>query len=742
MPPNQPSSPAGAQPSTGAPRPAAAPNRPVSRTATIDPLHILRQNWKRICLWGVVAIFASGIFQVGAQFSYPIYSGSVVLRLRPQLGDAKEIFGEAITQEETVARLAQTEAQQMVTRNILVAAVSNRDILKTKWHEGYLDDDGKLMVDDAVDDLEDEISSGHRRGTQFFALYWSAHTAGDVPILLNTVANTYLTELKSESDKKFNATKSVFQKKQSELDQAIANMNASIRRFITEENLPSFEENAQQTQRGLEELQRRIAETTMDLSLIKTQRMQLDAKLTGRLEASEDDVRRAENDPPILQLSRDINDITVGLESKKVRFGPQHPEVRSSTQLLASALATKQRAVSEIVRQDLNGQFKSVSDRQAGLEDLMKKQISDFEAESTRVEELASRVAEVEAKKDLQRRLEEERGDLAKTIGELELARARADSIPVEIAQQCLTPREIAFPNWKVVLPGAWFAVFMFGVGLIFVRELFDQRVRVASELAGLTGGKLLGVIPDIADDESMPESVAFVVRVSANSVLAESFRQSSINLSKALVEQGAKVVGVFSALPEAGATTTISNLAASARVLGKRVLVIDANFRRPALAHLFGVSEDASGLGEVLSGSAQFAAAIQTSAHGIDVLTAGQIRSLELFDSDQMARVMDFAREQYDFTLVDTPPAAIAAESFAIANRIDASLLIVRAMRDQRGLISRIVSQLGFQRARFIGALLLRPEQVAGGYYRKNARLMIDYSTPQSKPSSPTGAT
>ncbi|MSR45200.1 MAG: hypothetical protein EXS15_07600 [Phycisphaerales bacterium] len=716
-------------PASGAPRAATPLARPAARGATMDPLLILRQNWKRLCVWAVIAVFASGIFQVGAQFVYPIYGGNVLLRLRPQLGEAKEIFGEATTQEETVARLAQTEAQQMITRNVLVAAVANRDILKTKWHEYYLDSDGKLMIDDAVDDLEDEISAGHRRGTQFFALYWSAHVAGDVPIVLNTVSTTYLTDLRSESDKKFNETKSVFQRKQLELDQQIDSMKKSIRDFITTESIPSFEENSQQTQRGLEELQHRISQTTEDLSLIKSQRMQIDAKLKGRLEPSEDDLRVAENDPPVLQLTRDINDMTIRLESQKAKFGPEHPEIRTSTQQLASAITQKERAILDIVTRDLAGQFKKVSDRQSGLEDLMKKQTGDFEIEATRVEELASRVAELEAKKDLQARLEEERGELTKTIGELDLARARKDSIPVEIAQQCLTPRELAFPNWKVVLPGAWFVVFGFGVGLIFLREFLDQRVRVAGEVASITGGKLLGVIPDLADDESNPVRVEFVVRESPQSVLAESFRQVSTNLSKALREHGSKVVGVFSTMPEAGATAAITNLASSARVVGKRVLVIDANFRKPSTALALGASEESVGLADVLCGTAEFAQAIQTTSHGIDVLNAGHNRAVELFDTAKFAEVMAIAREQYDLTLIDTAPAAIAAEAFVIANRIDASLLVVRAMRDQRGLVARLVAQLNAQQARFVGAILVRPEQTAGGYYRKNARAMIDYA-------------
>ena len=717
-------------------------NRPQNRSVTIDPIRILRQKWKAIMYWSIGGAFFAFAFQVGAGFIYPVYSGQVVLRLRPQLGDAKEIFGEATTQEETVARLAQTEAQQMVTRDILVRAISNRDILQTKWHDYYLDENGEFVVEDAIDDLVDEISSGHRRGTQFFALYWSAHFAGDVPILLNTIASTYLDVLQGESDKKFNGIKSVFLKRQEDLDRQIDATKATIRKFITDENIPSFEEDSQQSQQGLQELQRMIAETSMDLSLVKSQRVQIDAKLQGRLEASQDDIRKAEADPSVMQLSRDINDLSISIQSKKSRFGAMHPEVRSGEQNLESAIGQKEKVLADIVRRDLNGQFKTVSDRQGGLEDLLKKQTTDFEIERKRVEELASRIAELESMKDRQVRMQEERGTIAKTIGELDLARARADSIPVEIAQKSLTPREIAFPNWKVVLPGVWISVLVLGISIIFLREFLDQRVRFASELAGLANGKILGVIPDLADDESKPSKVDFVVRESPQSILAENYRQVATNLLKAFSDDAGGVVGIFSAMPASGVTTIITNLASSVKVVGKRVLVIDTNFRKPGLALMFGVSEDAPGLSDILSRNAEFNNVIQTSAYGIDVINAGQGRMIELLNTSKMSEVMDMARQKYDITFLDTAPAGIAAEAIVVANRVDASILVVRAMRDQRGLITRLIGQLSAQKGKFVGAILNRPEQTAGGYYRKNAQVMVGYGALPSKVTPASGTT
>jgi Mrp family chromosome partitioning ATPase len=130
-----------------------------------------------------------------------------------------------------------------------------------------------------------------------------------------------------------------------------------------------------------------------------------------------------------------------------------------------------------------------------------------------------------------------------------------------------------------------------------------------------------------------------------------------------------------------------------------------------------------------VLAGNCALAEVIQRSATGIEVVGAGQSHMIELLDTLRMTEVMNTMRDQFDLVLVDTAPLAIAAESMAVANRIDGSMIVVRAMRDQRGLIGRLIGQLTSQRGRFVGAVLNRPEQTAGGYYRKNAELASKYS-------------
>jgi Mrp family chromosome partitioning ATPase len=83
----------------------------------------------------------------------------------------------------------------------------------------------------------------------------------------------------------------------------------------------------------------------------------------------------------------------------------------------------------------------------------------------------------------------------------------------------------------------------------------------------------------------------------------------------------------------------------------------------------------------------------------------------------------------RYDIVLFDVPPVVVAGDALAVANKVDGSILVVRAFQEQRGLVARLVGQLTEVRAQFLGAVLNRPTNTAGGYLRKNYEAMAAYA-------------
>jgi Mrp family chromosome partitioning ATPase len=160
-------------------------------------------------------------------------------------------------------------------------------------------------------------------------------------------------------------------------------------------------------------------------------------------------------------------------------------------------------------------------------------------------------------------------------------------------------------------------------------------------------------------------------------------------------------------------------------------VLVIDANFRRSHLAAAMGTEPDAKGLGDVLRGNAIAADVIRPAGGDVDIIAAGSVenRIFELLATPKFDTLLAELSPLYDFVIIDVPPIVVAGDALAVANKVDGTIMVVRAFQEQRGLVGRIASQLHDCRAQLIGVVLNRPRNTAGGYLRKNYEAMAGYS-------------
>jgi Mrp family chromosome partitioning ATPase len=100
-----------------------------------------------------------------------------------------------------------------------------------------------------------------------------------------------------------------------------------------------------------------------------------------------------------------------------------------------------------------------------------------------------------------------------------------------------------------------------------------------------------------------------------------------------------------------------------------------------------------------------------------------------ELLNTTRFDSFLQEVGAKYDIVIVDVPPVVVAGDALAVANKVDGTILVVRAFQEQRGLVARLVNQLGDVRGQFIGAVLNRPINTAGGYLRKNYEAMSGYA-------------
>jgi Mrp family chromosome partitioning ATPase len=699
--------------------------------AQIDPIRVLRQNaWKL-----VGATFAGCVLGVGAhlvcEFTYPLFSDTVLFELQPSPEGVTDVIARDQRTEESVERAGQTEAARILSREVLLKAMNHRDIEQTKWSEWYNDDSGRFVPEDAVDDLVDELSVGHRRRTNYVALSWSTHVAADVPVVLNRIADTYIATKKATDDSKFEANRATFAKQLADIDSQLASLGKEISKFVTDRNMTSTNEERNEMLLAVEDTARRIGETKSLLTLSASRLSQTQAKMDGRLEPSPDDIRTAEEDIQVQRANSTLQELRIALETYRKKFGTNHSALVSMERQVNAAELERDSVRDEIVKRNLNADFKDFSDQVESYTGLLEKFNKDLATQSERLKDFTANLATVDELKERRERLLEARAKQLEVLANLDQLKAREDARAVAIAKRAQTPRELSFPQLKYMIPaGGLFALLGFA-GFIFLREFLDSRVRFATDLTGIGGLRLLGSVPDLSEDPLGPKSIDRVVRDAPKSVAAEMSRQVAGQVLKACGQGSIKTIVALSGLPSAGTTSFITNLADSIAASGRKVLVVDANFRRSRLAAAMGTDPDAVGLGDVLRGTVGAVDAVRPAGGGVDIMSAGtaENRVFELLNTPAFEDFLKSASASHDLVIIDAPPVVVAGDAMAIANKVDGAILVVRAFQEQRGLVARIVAQLGDVRAQLIGAVLNRPRNLVGGYLRKNYEAMAQYA-------------
>lgn len=162
---------------------------------------------------------------------------------------------------------------------------------------------------------------------------------------------------------------------------------------------------------------------------------------------------------------------------------------------------------------------------------------------------------------------------------------------------------------------------------------------------------------------------------------VVEAYKAIRINLLFALSTSSEHSVIITGAEPDVGKSTTTANLAVTMAQMGARVLVVDADMRKPMLHKIFR-QPNHEGLSHVLGGLQSFEAAVHRDVFsGLDVLSAGPIppNPSELLGSERMAQFLSQATQQYDFVFLDTPPVNVVADALTFQNMAGGVLLIAR---------------------------------------------------------------
>ncbi len=313
----------------------------------------------------------------------------------------------------------------------------------------------------------------------------------------------------------------------------------------------------------------------------------------------------------------------------------------------------------------------------------------------------------------------------------------------VKIVRPALEPTSPVNPP-KTAATGGIGTILGFILGLVFafLIETFDTSIGTIEEIENYLGAPVLGVIPQMSEkdlkaslsdkypgkvDEVTSERVSRLVsHFAPQSTLAESYRSLRTNLNFACREDNIKVVVFTSATPREGKTTSIVNLAITIAQTGQRVLLVEADLRKPVIANMFGIDQT-PGLTDALMGDHDWVKSVKTIADimmgklnideiletpGMDnlhIIPSGTIppNPAELINSKIIDDFIAWAKSNYDFILMDAPPILAATDAALLGSKVDATIIVYRVGKIARVTLRRAKSQLENVKARILGVVL-----------------------------------
>lgn len=243
------------------------------------------------------------------------------------------------------------------------------------------------------------------------------------------------------------------------------------------------------------------------------------------------------------------------------------------------------------------------------------------------------------------------------------------------------------------------------GLGLAVLRSTLDTRVRGADDLDGVSDAAVLGGITFDSEATGRP----LLTQTGAQSPRAESFRQIRTNLQFASVSSESTALLVTSSLPGEGKSTTATNMAIAMAQEGKRVVLVDADLRRPTIAQYLGL-ESQAGLTTALIKNSSVQDLLQPWGEDeLHVLTSGQIppNPSELLGSQAMSDLITHLESIFDIVIIDAPPLIPVTDAAVLAQKVGGVVLVVGAARIRTKDLQKSIDSLKLVNAHLLGIVL-----------------------------------
>jgi len=421
--------------------------------------------------------------------------------------------------------------------------------------------------------------------------------------------------------------------------------------------------------------------------------------------------------PLIQQFKAEEARARAKVEELSKRYGPRHPSMESARTELKAATASLRGQVEQIVA-GIERNYQLAMANESSLR-------ASFEANKSQIQNISRKEFRL---RELQREVDTNRALYDTFMNRLKETSATSDleTANARIVDQATVPTDPVKPRKSLIVGVAGLLALFVGIGIALLLEALNNTFKSTEDVESKLNLPVLGILP-LVKGKTERGRIARLFQTNTDKGFAESVRTIRTSLVLAGMDNPHKRIVVTSSIPGEGKTSVAANLAFALAQMGDKVLLVDADMRRPTLAKSFDQPVGTPGLANLIAGTARLEDCLRR-IDGVDLLTAGTVppNPLELLSSPRFEKLLEALSGHYARIIIDSPPTQAVSDAIVLGTLADALIYVVKSEATAAPLVVKGVGQLLQNNAPVTGVVLNRVDikkaqkygYSYGGYY------------------------
>ncbi|MEW5806566.1 MAG: polysaccharide biosynthesis tyrosine autokinase [Acidobacteriota bacterium] len=550
------------------------------------------------------------------------------------------------------------------------------------------------------------------RNSRLVNISYISHSPELAARIANTVAEKYIAFNTESKYRTTTMASDSLEKEIHSLRTEIASLESTMQQFAREHNLYVFEgENQNLMQKSMSQIMQKASEATI-------QRIERENIYKSIQSSPADALPEIMNSRLIQDLKADISRLEQEYQEKSKKFKEEWPQMAQLREKISAAKDLMEQERTHVYKSALSAAKREYLEA-LQVEESLKKELDELSKDTQNL--LADHIKYSTMSADLQTK-KKNLEDLLKRSGETGISASLESSMigNIWIVDRAETPHSIYKPKKRSNIALSLIVGLLLGIGLAFFFEYLDNTLKTIEDVEKYVKISVLGIIPKEASsvqqktqeaESRLDKEIDLVCFHEPKSKTAEAFKELRTSILLSSPDSPPKTYLITSNQPKEGKTFVSLNLAVTFTQIGKRILLIDTDLRKPRIHKILGL-KNTMGISNYLSGNAAFNEIFQDSPiPNLSIITSGPIppNPSELIDSKNFSSLLDYLKghDEFDHIIFDSPPVLSVTDPTILSSKVDAVILVIHGAKTPRDAAIRGKEKLSLVNAKIIGCTI-----------------------------------